>query len=77
MGNQTVTSEVMKKFHSRFAEIFYFDEPLGKGNYLNFHKTLVKIFINFASILFDYRLISWVTNNTMIYNHYCILYFHM
>ena len=60
--------KLCKNFTRVLSKFFYFDEPFGKGNYLNFHKTQVKIFLNFASILFDYRLISCVTNNTIIYN---------
>ena len=34
----------------------------GSGNYYDLDKTLVKLFLNFTSIPFDYLLISWVTN---------------
>ena len=34
----------------------------GSGNYYDLDKTLVKLFLNFTNIPFDYLLISWVTN---------------
>ena len=42
MGNQTVTSEVMKKFHSRYAEIFLFWRAFREGKLFEFSENARK-----------------------------------
>ena len=63
MSNQMATSEIKKIISRVFCQNSdNFPRLLGEGNYQNFDKTQVKLFPNFTRKLFDYLLMSWVTN---------------